>query len=71
MGNDKMKKEKLLNYFEDGFDMEKSQNYSTEQLIKFSEDIYEKWDKTHVVESLNDVCEIEREIVLRECDEER
>ena len=57
---------KLLDYFKDGFDMEKSQEYSTEQLIKFSEDIYDKWDETHVIESLNDVCEIEREIVIRE-----
>ena len=57
---------KLLDYFTDGFDMEKSHEYSTEQLVKFSEDIYDKWDETHVIESLNDVCEIEREIVLRE-----
>ena len=57
---------KLLDYFVDGFDIEKTHKYSTEQLIKFSQDIYDKWDRTHVVESLNDVCEIEREIVLRE-----
>ncbi len=57
---------KLLDYFVHGFDMEKSQEYSTEQLIKFSEDIYEAWDETHIVESLNDVCEIERELVIRE-----
>ena len=57
---------KLLDYFVDGFDMEKSHEYSTEQLIKFSQDIYDKWDRSYVVESLNDVCEIERELVLRE-----
>ena len=32
---------KLLNYFEDGYNMEKK--YSTEQLIKFSEDIELYW----------------------------
>lgn len=57
---------KLLDYFVDGFDMEKSHKYSTEQLIKFSEDIYDEWDKSHTIESLNDVCEIERELILRE-----
>ena len=59
----------MADYYNDeefGFDMEKSHKYSTEQLIKFSQDIYDKWDETHVIESLNDVCEIEREIVLRE-----
>ena len=57
---------KLLDYFADGFNMEKSHEYSTEQLIKFSEDIYDEWDKSHIIESLNDVCEIERELVFRE-----
>jgi hypothetical protein len=38
---------KLLSYFEDGYNMEKK--YSTEQLIKFSEDIYNYWDKTERV----------------------
>ena len=55
---------KLLNYFEDGYNMEKRQ--STEQLIKFSEDIYDEWEESNVIESLTDVCEIERELVKRE-----
>ena len=55
---------KLLNYFEDGYNMEKK--YSTEQLIKFSEDIYDEWDENGFVQSMNDVCEIERELVKRE-----
>ena len=55
---------KLLSYFEDGYNMEKK--YSTEQLIKFSEDIYDEWDKNGFVQSMNDVCEIERELVKRE-----
>ena len=61
-----MKKRKLLSYFEDGFDMEKSHKYSTDQLIRFSEDIYNEWDKSGFVQSMNDVCEIERELVKRE-----
>ena len=55
---------KLLNYFQDGYNMEKE--YSTEQLIKFSEDIYDEWEKSNIIESFNDVCEIERELVKRE-----
>tara|TARA_R100001015_G_C4536029_1_gene101155 strand:+ start:356 stop:544 length:189 start_codon:yes stop_codon:yes gene_type:complete len=55
---------KLLNYFTDGYNMENE--YSTEQLIKFSEDIYDEWEKSNIIESLNDVCEIERELVKRE-----
>ena len=27
---------------------------------------YEEWDKSNIVESLNDVCDIERELVKRE-----
>ena len=56
---------KLLNYFE-VFDMEKSHKYSTEQLIKFSEDIYDEWEHSNIIESMTDVCEIERELVKRE-----
>ena len=55
---------KLLNYFEDGYNMEKK--YSTEQLIKFSEDIQLYWVKTNELYSLTDLCEIERELVKRE-----
>ena len=55
---------KLLNYFEDGYNMEKK--YSTEQLIKFSEDIYDEWEENGKVDSLTDVVEIERELVKRE-----
>lgn len=55
---------KLLNYFTDGYDMEKK--YSTEQLIKFSEDIQLYWVKTNELYSLTDLCEIERELVKRE-----
>lgn len=57
-------KNKLLNYFEDGYNMEKK--YSTEQLIKFSEDIEVYWVKTNELYSLTDLCEIERELVKRE-----
>tara|TARA_R100000734_G_scaffold4991_1_gene4408 strand:+ start:633 stop:833 length:201 start_codon:yes stop_codon:yes gene_type:complete len=57
---------KLLDYFKDGFDMEKSHEYSTEQLIKFSEDIQSYWVKTNELYSLTDLCEIERELTLRE-----
>ena len=59
-----MKKRKLLSYFEDGFDMEKK--YSTEQLIRFSEDIYDEWEESGKIDSLTDVVEIERELVKRE-----
>ena len=59
-----MKKRKLLSYFEDGFDMEKK--YSTEQLIWFSEDIYDEWEESGNIDSLTDVVEIERELVKRE-----
>ena len=55
---------KLLNYFEDGYNMEKK--YSTEQLIKFSEDIELYWVKTNELYSLTDLLEIERELVKRE-----
>ena len=55
---------KLLNYFEDGYNMEKK--YSTEQLIKFSEDIYDEWEESGKIDSLTDVIEIERELVKRE-----
>lgn len=55
---------KLLNYFTDGYNMENE--YSTEQLIKFSNDIYVNWEKTNIIESLSDVCEIERELVKKE-----
>tara|TARA_Y100001970_G_scaffold293957_1_gene445068 strand:- start:4992 stop:5183 length:192 start_codon:yes stop_codon:yes gene_type:complete len=55
---------KLLNYFEDGYNMEKK--YSTEQLIKFSEDIYNYWDKTERVISMTDLQDIERELIKRE-----
>ena len=55
---------KLLNYFTDGYDMEKK--YSTEQLIKFSEDIYDEWEESGKIDSLTDVIEIERELVKRE-----
>ena len=55
---------KLLNYFTDGYDMEKK--YSTEQLIKFSEDIYDEWEESKKIDSLTDVIEIERELVKRE-----
>ena len=61
-----MMKNKLLDYFVDGFDMEKSHEYSLEQLIKFSDDIYNYWDKTERVISMTDLQEIERELVLRE-----
>jgi|9_EtaG_2_1085328.scaffolds.fasta_scaffold74006_3 hypothetical protein len=57
---------KLLDYFTDGFDYEKSHEYSTEQLNKFSDDIYNYWDKTERVISMTDLQEIERELVLRE-----
>ena len=55
---------KLLNYFKEGYNMEKK--YSTDQLIKFSEDIYNYWDKTERVISMTDLLEIERELVKRE-----
>ena len=55
---------KLLNYFTDGYNMEKK--YSTEQLIKFSEDIYDEWEESGKVDSLTDEVEIERELVKRE-----
>ena len=55
---------KLLSYFEDGYNMEKK--YSTEQLIKFSEDIYDEWEESGKIDSLTDVVEIERELVKRE-----
>ena len=55
---------KLLNYFTDGYDMEKK--YSTKQLIKFSEDIYDEWEESEKIDSLTDVIEIERELVKRE-----
>ena len=55
---------KLLNYFEDGYNMEKK--YSTKQLIKFSEDIYNCWDKTERVISMTDLQDIERELIKRE-----
>ena len=55
---------KLLIYFEDGYNMEKK--YSTEQLIKFSEDIYDEWEESGKIDSLTDVVEIERELVKRE-----
>jgi len=55
---------KLLNYFTDGYNMEKK--YSTKQLIKFSEDIQLYWVKTNELYSLTDLCEIERELVKRE-----
>ena len=55
---------KLLNYFKDGYDMEKK--YSTKQLIKFSEDIYDEWEESEKIDSLTDVIEIERELVKRE-----
>ena len=55
---------KLLNYFIDGYDMEKK--YSTKQLIKFSEDIYDEWEESEKIDSLTDVIEIERELVKRE-----
>ena len=54
----------LLNYFEDGYNMEKK--YSTKQLIKFSEDIYNYWDKTERVISMTDLQDIERELIKRE-----
>ena len=55
---------KLLDYFKNGYDMEKK--YSTKQLIKFSEDIQLYWVKTNELYSLTDLCEIERELVKRE-----
>ena len=57
---------KLKSYFEDGFDFEKSGKYTTKQLIKFSDDIYNYWDKTERVISMTDLQEIERELVKRE-----
>jgi len=55
---------KLLNYFTDGYNMENK--YSTKQLIKFSEDIYDEWEESEKIDSLTDVIEIERELVKRE-----
>tara|TARA_R110000824_G_scaffold24840_7_gene86988 strand:- start:3204 stop:3476 length:273 start_codon:yes stop_codon:yes gene_type:complete len=44
-------------------------NYSTEQLIKFSEDIFDHWNKTKKVKSLIEFQRIERELVKRENDD--
>ena len=48
------------------FELDKVEDYTTEQLQKFLDDIEEYWAKTNQLYSMTDLLEINRELTLRE-----
>ena len=48
------------------FELDKVEQYTTEQLQKFLDDIEEYWAKTNEVYSMTDLLEINRELTIRE-----
>ena len=50
----------------DDFELDKVEDYTTEQLQKFLDDIESNWVKTNELYSMTDLLEINRELTLRE-----
>ena len=48
------------------FELDKVEDYTTEQLQKFLDEIEEYWVKTNELYSMTDLLEINRELTLRE-----
>ena len=48
------------------FELDKVEDYTTEQLQKFLDEIEEYWAKTNQLYSMTDLLEINRELTLRE-----
>ena len=48
------------------FELDKVEEYTTEQLQKFLDEIEEYWVKTNELYSMTDLLEINRELTLRE-----
>ena len=48
------------------FELDKVEDYTTEQLQKFLDEIEEYWARTNELYSMTDLLEINRELTLRE-----
>ena len=48
------------------FELDKVEDYTTEQLQKFLDEIEEYWVKTNELYSMTDLLEINRELTIRE-----
>ena len=48
------------------FELDKVEEYTTEQLQKFLDEIEEYWVKTNELYSMTDLLEINRELTIRE-----